>query len=186
MNYDHRNPVLSLRLGESRHGKLTKLANAKKKPVIDYLREDIIDALLDGKLIEKIDDDFTIKMNNAKYEKITLENKLTQIKINYFENFGKEINSSSQRILSRKLKAQNLGLTPVNVELSNMPQSPYDESNHRLQCIDCGSLFTWHNTDEYLNQIKEFANHIRARHNRQLNTIELDVIDNLTYTGNSK
>ena len=23
------------------------------------------------------------------------------------------------------------------------PQSPYDASNKRLQCVDCGSLFAW-------------------------------------------
>ena len=185
MNYDQRNPVLSLRLGEYRFSKLTRLANQEKKPTVDYVRN-IIDKLLEGKLIEKIDDDFTLKMNEARLEKILLENKLTQMKIDYYENFGTEIKTSTTRILKRKLKAQTMGIIPINTNLQDLPLSPYDESNHRLQCTDCGILFAWENQNEYLTQIKEFGNHIRARHNRQLNTVESDVIDKLTYEDNSK
>tara|TARA_R110002020_G_scaffold440608_2_gene651261 strand:- start:6336 stop:6893 length:558 start_codon:yes stop_codon:yes gene_type:complete len=185
MNYDHRNPVLSLRLGEYRFSKLNRLANQEKKPTVDYVRN-IIDKLLDGKLIEKTDDDLTIKMNQARLEKLLLENKLTQIKINYFESFGQPLNPSSTRIIKRKMVHENLGLNPANAELTDLPKSPYDEFNHRLQCTECGILFQWKNQDEYLTQIKEFGNHIRARHNRQLNAIESDVIDKLSFEDISK
>ena len=65
------------------------------------------------------------------------------------------------------------------------PQSPYDAKNKRLQCIDCGSLFTWENYDMYNIAIAEFQRHLVSKHNRVKTEIEKDVLLNLSYEGAS-
>ena len=65
-------------------------------------------------------------------------------------------------------------------------QSPYDAKNKRLQCIDCGTLFLWKSHLDFNSQIVEYQRHIKSKHNRELTTIEHDVILKLTYEGDSQ
>ena len=61
--------------------------------------------------------------------------------------------------------------------------SPYDASNKRLQCVECGCLFGWKNKDEYVEKMGELKNHLLLKHDRPFNALEREVIDNLTYEG---
>ena len=65
------------------------------------------------------------------------------------------------------------------------PQSPYDAKNKRLQCIDCGTLFTWDDYEMYNIAIAEFQRHLVSKHNRVKTEIEKDVLLNLSYEGAS-
>ncbi len=69
---------------------------------------------------------------------------------------------------------------------SQNPQSPYDAKNKRLQCVDCGQLFTWENYEMYNIAIQEFQRHLVAKHNRVKTEIEKDVLLNLSYEGASE
>ena len=66
------------------------------------------------------------------------------------------------------------------------PQSPYDESNKRLQCVDCGSLFCWYSEQEFEMQMREFQRHLVAKHDRAKTEIERDVLIDLKYEGDSR
>ena len=63
--------------------------------------------------------------------------------------------------------------------------SPYDEKNHRLQCVECGSLFHWKNRAEFVQQKYEFELHMQTKHQRAMTYLEKTVYDDLSYTGAS-
>ena len=65
-------------------------------------------------------------------------------------------------------------------------QSPYDESNKRFHCVDCNALFPYGSMEGFLSQMLEYKNHIVAKHNRELNAIEKDVLSKITFQGKSK
>ena len=64
-------------------------------------------------------------------------------------------------------------------------QSPYDASNHRLQCVDCNKLFCWQSYDEYKTQMQKFQRHLSEDHKRKMNETEKEVITYISYEGNS-
>ena len=96
----------------------------------------------------------------------------------------------TQRIAFRSgLASASVRLKPITInqipENNENIRSPYDESNKRLQCIECGCLFGWKNQDEYFEKAGELKIHLMLKHNRQFNVLEKEVIDNLTYEGDS-
>ena len=64
-------------------------------------------------------------------------------------------------------------------------QSPYDASNHRLQCADCGILFCWYSEDEFNSQMQKFQRHLSEDHMRKMNETEKEVMTYLEYEANS-
>ena len=176
MNYDNLHPTFSFRIEKYQDQKITKLASQEKKSRTEFAK-DIITKYLKGELIEK-SEDFQTELIKLKIEKLKAEIKYAQIKNNYFENFNQPMSRRAEiaikpQIIERKQVFQN-------------PQSPYDESNRRLQCVDCGALFTWNSQAQFSNQLAEFQRHLVSKHNRVKTEIERQVLIDLRYEGDSR
>ena len=176
MNYNDKHPNFSFRVPRSMDIRLSKLAKLDKLSKNEYARK-ILTMFLENKLIEKTEDLQTEKIK-LQIEKLKAEIKYAQIKNNYFENFNQP--------MSRRAE---IAIKPQIIEKQQVyqnPQSPYDESNKRLQCVDCGSLFCWYSEQEFESQMREFQRHLVAKHDRAKTEIERDVLFSLKYEGDSR
>ena len=176
MNYNDKYPNFSFRVPRSMDIRLNKLAKLDKLSKNEFARK-IITMYLEGKLIEKTEDLQTEKIK-LQIEKLKAEIKYAQIKNNYFETFNQPMSRRAEiaikpQIIEKKQVFQN-------------PQSPYDESNKRLQCVDCGSLFCWYSEQEFESQMQEFQRHLVSKHDRAKTEIERDVLFSLKYEGDSR
>ena len=176
-NYNERNPTLSFRVDRKEKNKLDREAE-KKKTTVNDLAKDVLTKFLKGELIPAKDDQQK-ELTQLRIEKIKAEIEYLKIKNNFAINFNQPISRSA----SVHIKPEIIVETPNSVETI---RSPYDESNKRLQCTDCGCLFTWNSRDNFIDQMGEFHRHLLSKHNRELNPIEKDVIMKLTYEGDSR
>jgi len=176
MSYSQKNPTVAFRIEKKLFDKLIKKAEIKKITNSEYSRE-IITKFLKDELIENNQTEY----DKLKLEKLKEEIRYLKIKNDFAENFDKPISNSATRIL----KPRPLAVGGLAGEI-DLTQSPYDAHNKRLQCTDCGVLLTWNSFETYLQQIKEYKQHILSRHNREFTALEKDVIDNLKYEGKSK
>jgi len=177
MSYQTRNPTIAFRTTAYNKGKMEKEARSKKMELSKYCAA-IIEDYVQGRLVKE---DQSSEMEKLRMEKLREEIRYLKIKNDFAENFDKPISNSATRILKPRPLA--LGGLAQDIDLT---QSPYDAHNKRLQCTDCGVLLTWNSFETYLQQIKEYKNHILSRHNREFTALEKDVIDNLKYEGKSK
>ena len=157
--------------------KLDKLAVIKKISTNEFARK-IVTMYLKNELVEKTEDLQTEKVK-LQIEKLKAEIKYAQIKNNYYENF----NQPMSRMAERTIKPQ---IIVEQKQVFQNPQSPYDASNKRLQCIDCGILFSWKSQQEFNSQMQEFQRHIVSKHDRIKTEIERDVLIELKYEGDSR
>ena len=177
MNYNDRNPTFSFRLNHLLNQKLTKLAKLHKETTNEHART-ILSKYLKGELVEKKLDDRQERLLDLRIKKLEAEIKYTEIKNNYFETFNQPMSRRAEiaikpQIIEKKQVFQN-------------PQSPYDESNKRLQCVDCGSLFCWYSEQEFNSQMREFQRHLVSKHDRAKTEIERDVLIDLKYERDSR
>ena len=179
--YNIENPIISFRMKEYQKNKLDNIAkkDARYAQTTDLIKEILI-KYLSGELVENIESK-DAKMQDLRMEKLTEEIRYLKIKNDFAENFDKPLSNSATRILKPRPLA--VGGLAQDIDLT---QSPYDAHNKRLQCTDCGVLLTWNSFETYLQQIKEYKQHILSRHNREFTALEKDVIDNLKYEGKSK
>jgi hypothetical protein len=173
MSYQTRNPTIAFRTTAYNKGKMEKEARSKKMELSKYCAA-IIEDYVQGKLVKE---DQSSEMEKLRMEKLREEIRYLKIKNDFAENFDKPLSNSASRIIKPAITTNNEIINGV---------SPYDANNKRLQCTDCGVLLTWNSFETYLQQIKEYKNHILSRHNRELSAIEKDVINNLKYEGKSK
>ena len=176
MNYNDKHPNFSFRVPRSMDIRLNKLAKLDKLSKNEYARK-ILTMFLENKLIEKTEDLQTEKIK-LQIEKLKAEIKYAQIKNNYWENFKEPMSRRAQ-----------IAIKPQIIEKQQVfqnPQSPYDESNRRLQCVDCGCLFCWYSEQEFNSQMQEFQRHLVAKHDRAKTEIERDVLIDLKYEGDSR
>ena len=178
MNYNQRNPIFSFRMSDYRRTKLDKLAKLDKTSANEFARK-IIDKYLSNELVEKTED-LDKEMLKLRIEKLRMEIEYQKLKIGYIKNFDKPMSASATRIL----KPQIIVGQPQKAIYEN-PQSPYDAKNKRLQCIDCGCLFTYQNESEFNIAIAEWQRHLVAKHNRVKTEIERDVLIELKFEGAS-
>ena len=180
-SYNESNPIISFRIKDWQKKKLDNLAKKDARyENTGALAKEILVKYLSGELVENTESK-DAKMQDLKMEKLTEEIRYLKIKNDFAENFDKPISNSATRILKPKPLA--VGGLAREIDLT---QSPYDAHNKRLQCTDCGVLLTWNSFETYLQQIKEYKQHILSRHNREFTALEKDVIDNLKYEGKSK
>ena len=139
MNYDNLHPTFSFRIEKYQDQKITKLATQNQKSRTEFAK-DIITKYLKGELIEK-SEDFQTELIKLKIEKLKAEIKYAQIKNNYFETFNQPMSRRAEIAIKPQIIEQK--------QVFQNPQSPYDESNRRLQCVDCGSLFCWYSEQEF-------------------------------------
>ena len=178
MGYNERNPSFTFRFGEYRHGKLSKLAKLNKMPVVDFVRSKILDPFIEGDLVPRAKDNLILEMSKLKLEKIKAEIEYLKLKNRYMETFGTPLSSAATRILKPQIITMPQQTT---TEL----MSPYDEKNKRIQCVDCGILFSWHDRDEFLNQKYEFELHMTNKHGRALSYLEKSVLTDISFSGAS-
>jgi len=179
MNYDNLHPTFSFRIEKYQDQKITKLASQEKKSRTEFAK-DIITKYLKGELIEK-SEDFQTELIKLKIEKLKAEIKYAQIKNNYFETFNQPMSRRAEIAIKPQIIEKS-----ASAQVFENPQSPYDESNKRLQCIDCGSLFCWYSEQEFESQMREFQRHIVSKHDRVKTEIERDVLVGLKYEGDSR
>ena len=184
MSYNFRNPTLSFRIERSEILHLEKLAE-KKNTNVNGIAKSIITKYLKGELILAKDDQQK-ELTRLRIEKIKAEIEYLKIKNKFAENF----NAPMSRAATIAIKPMIMGESEKNwkewEQKSQNPQSPYDAKNKRLQCVDCGQLFTWENYEMYNIAIQEFQRHLVAKHNRVKTEIEKDVLLNLSYEGASE
>jgi hypothetical protein len=178
MNYNERNPTFSFRLNHVLNQRLTKMAKLEKQTTNELART-ILSNYLNGKLVEKKSDDKQERLLELKIKKLEQEIKYMEIKNAFAQNFHAPLSRSA----TVHIKPEIVVETPNSVETI---RSPYDESNKRLQCTDCGCLFTWNGRDNFIDQMGEFHRHLLSKHNRELNPIEKDVVLKLEYEGDSR
>ena len=176
MNYNERYPNFSFRVPRNMDVRLNKLAKLEKLSKNEFARK-ILTMFLENKLIEKTEDLQTEKIK-LQIEKLKLENKYLQIKCDFADNFHAPISQSASHFLKPKPMI-------INETQSQEFQSPYDASNHRLQCVDCGILFNWYSKDEFNSQLQKFQRHLSENHKRKMNDTEKEVITYLSYEGDS-
>ena len=175
MNYDNKYPTFSFRVDHNMKSKLDKLAIIKKISTNEFARQ-VITKYLNNDLVEKTEDLQKEKIK-LQIEKIKAEIKYLQIKNNYFETFNQPMSRRAEIAIKPQIIEQK--------QVFQNPQSPYDESNKRLQCVDCGSLFCWYSEQEFDSQMREFQRHIVSKHDRVKTEIEIDVLFDLKYEGDS-
>ena len=172
-NYNERNPTLSFRIERSELVHLQNLAE-KKETNLNGIAKQIISKYLKGEIIDA-KDNIQTELVKLRVEKIKAEIKYLQIKNNYFETFNQP--------MSRRAE---IAIKPQIIEKQQVfqnPQSPYDESNKRLQCVDCGSLFCWYDEQQFESQMREFQRHLVSKHDRAKTEIERDVLFDLKFEG---
>ena len=180
MSYQTRNPTIAFRTTAYNKGKMEKEARSKKMELSKYCAA-IIEDYVQGILVKE---DQSSEMEKLRMEKLKEEIRYLKIKNDFAENFDKPLSNSATRYLKPKPELIH-NKDSVLVD-GSFQQSPYDADNKRLQCTDCGVLLTWNSFETYLQQIKEYKNHILSRHNREFTPLEKNVIDNLKYEGKSK
>jgi len=133
---------------------------------------------LANELIEKTED-LDVELLKLKIEKIRADIEYQKMKINYMQNFNKPMSASATRIIKPQIVIQS------QKQIYENPQSPYDAKNKRLQCTDCGCLFSWSSNESFNSQMQEFQRHLVAKHNRIKTAIEKEVLIDLQYEGAS-
>ena len=177
MNYNDRNPTFSFRLNHLLNQKLTKLAKLHKETTNEHART-ILSKYLKGELVEKKLDDRQERLLDLRIKKLEAEIKYTEIKNKYFETFNQPMSRRAEIAIKPQIIEQK--------QVFQSPQSPYDASNKRLQCIDCGSLFCWYSEKEFNSQMQEFQRHLVSKHDRAKTEIERQVLIELKYEGDSR
>ena len=176
MNYNRRNPTFSFRVEYNDRIKLDKLAKIDKISTNEFARK-IITMYLKNELIKNTEDLQKEKIK-LQIEKLKAEIKYAQIKNNYFETFNQPMSRRAEIAIKPQIIEQK--------QVFQNPQSPYDESNKRLQCVDCGSLFCWYSEQEFNSQMQEFQRHLVSKHDRAKTEIERQVLIELKYEGDSR
>jgi hypothetical protein len=185
MNYNERNPTFSFRLGHLFHQRLTKMAKLNKESTNEHART-IISKYLKGELVEKKLNDPQEKLMELRIKKLEAEIKYMEIKNKFAENFNQPMSQRAQIAIKPMIMGESQKNWKSWEQKTQNPQSPYDAKNKRLQCIDCGTLFTWQDYQMYNIAIQEFQRHLVAKHNRVKTEIEKDVLLNLEYEGASE
>ena len=175
MNYNRRNPTFSFRVEYNDRIKLDKLAKIDKISTNEFARK-IITMYLKNELVKNTED-YQKEKIKLQIEKLKAEIKYAQIKNTYFETFNQPMSRRAEIAIKPQI---------IQKQVFQNPQSPYDESNKRLQCVDCGSLFCWYSEQEFNSQMQEFQRHIVSKHDRVKTEIERDVLIELKYEGDSR
>jgi hypothetical protein len=194
MNYNNRYPAFSFRIDFNLKRKLDKLSVLEKISTNEFARK-IITMYLKNELVKKTEDLQTEK-TKLQIEKLKQEIEYMKIKNAFATNFNQPLSRSATVHIKPEIIVESPDPYTKNVEPDiNWKKaqrelievgnkiSPYDASNKRLQCVECGCLFGWQNKDEYVEKMGELKNHLLLKHDRPFNALEREVIDNLTYEG---
>ena len=183
MSYNERYPSFSFRLDRSLNFRLEKIANGKKISKTELARE-IVTKFLNKELVEHTED-LQTELMKLRIEKLKAEIRYMEIKNKFAENFNQPMSRRAEITVKPMIMGESEKNWKEWEQKTQNPQSPYDAKNKRLQCIDCGTLFTWEDYEMYNIAIAEFQRHLVSKHNRVKTEIEKDVLLNLSYEGAS-
>ena len=196
MNYNEKHPTISFRVDKKYKIFLDNDAE-KQSSAPTQIANNIIKKYYDGDLVDK-KSDIVLEMQKLRIEKLKQEIAYLKIKNDFATNFNRPISRSATVHIKPEIIVETPDPYTKNVEPDiNWKKaqrelievgnkiSPYDASNKRLQCVECGCLFGWKNQDEYVEKMGELKNHLLLKHDRPFNALEREVIDNLTYEGDS-
>jgi len=184
-NYNERNPTLSFRVDRKEKNHLDRVAE-KKKMTVNDLAKDILSKYLKGELILAKDDQQK-ELTQLRIEKIKAEIQYLKIKNNYYDTFNQPMTRRAEiAIKPQIIEPKRERIVSSMIGRFESHQSPYDAKNKRLQCTDCGILFSWGSQSEFNSQMQEFQRHIVAKHDRVKTEIERDVLIELKYEGDSR
>jgi len=176
MNYNEKHPTISFRVDKKYKIFLDNDAE-KQSSAPTQIANNIIKKYYDGDLVDK-KSDIVLEMQKLRIEKLKQEIAYLKIKNDFATNFNRPISRSA----TVHIKPEIIVETPNSVETI---RSPYDASNKRLQCMECGCLFGWKSKDEFVEKMGELHSHLMIKHNRRFNALEKDVIEKLEYEGDS-
>jgi len=176
LNYNEKHPTISFRV-DKKYKILLDNDAEKQSSAPTQIANDIIKKYYDGDLVDK-KSDIVLEMQKLRIEKLKQEIAYMKIKNAFATNFNRPISRSA----TVHIKPEIIVETPNSVETI---RSPYDASNKRLQCMECGCLFGWKNKDEFVEKMGELHSHLMIKHNRRFNALEKDVIEKLEYEGDS-
>ena len=176
MNYNEKHPTISFRV-DKKYKILLDNDAEKQSSAPTQIANDIIKKYYDGDLVDK-KSDIVLEMQKLRIEKLKQEIAYLKIKNDFATNFNRPISRSA----TVHIKPEIIVETPNSVETI---RSPYDASNKRLQCMECGCLFGWKSKDEFVEKMGELHSHLMIKHNRRFNALEKDVIEKLEYEGDS-
>ena len=176
MNYNEKHPTISFRV-DKKYKILLDNDAEKQSSAPTQIANNIIKKYYDGDLVDK-KSDIVLEMQKLRIEKLKQEIAYLKIKNDFATNFNRPISRSA----TVHIKPEIIVETPNSVETI---RSPYDASNKRLQCMECGCLFGWKNKDEFVEKMGELHSHLMIKHNRRFNALEKDVIEKLEYEGDS-
>ena len=176
MNYNQRNPTFSFRLSHLLNQRLTKMAKLHNETTNEPARS-VLSKYLQGNLVEKKIDDKQERILELRIKKMEMEIKYAELKNKYLETFNAPMSRRAEIAIKPQIIEQK--------QVFQNPQSPYDASNKRLQCTDCGSLFCWYSEQEFNSQMQEFQRHLVSKHDRAKTEIERQVLIELKFEGNS-
>ena len=176
MNYNEKHPTISFRVDKKYKIFLDNDAE-KQSSAPTQIANNIIKKYYDGDLVDK-KSDIVLEMQKLRIEKLKQEIAYLKIKNDFATNFNRPISRSA----TVHIKPEIVVETPNSVETI---RSPYDASNKRLQCMECGCLFGWKSKDEFVEKMGELHSHLMIKHNRRFNALEKDVIEKLEYEGDS-
>ena len=178
MNYNQRNPTFSFRLSHLLNQRLTKMAKLHNETTNEHARS-ILSKYLQGNLVEKKLDDKQERILELRIKKMEMEIKYAELKNKYLETFNAPMSRRAEIAIKPQIIVEQK-------QVFHNPQSPYDASNRRLQCTDCGSLFCWYSEQEFDSQMQEFQRHLVSKHDRAKTEIERQVLIELKYEGDSR
>lgn len=152
----------------------------KKPNYSEYLR-DLVNADRTGKVLDTESLEFRKKKADVRIKEATAIIKEHEAK--YLKNFGtaptpkgKEAikTYANSNVIDRELPPKEESTyTPPEDETE---KSPYDKDNDRLQCIDCGILFTWTNDTEKSKAKEDYVNHKFKKHDGNVTQIEQEIL----------
>ena len=177
MNYNQRNPTFSFRLSHLLNQRLTKMAKLHNETTNEHARS-ILSKYLQGNLVEKQLNEKQERILELRIKKMEMEIKYAELKNKYLETFNAPMSRRAEIAIKPQIIEQK--------QVFENPQSPYDASNKRLQCTDCGSLFCWYSEQEFNSQMQEFQRHLVSKHDRAKTEIERQVLIELKFEGNSR
>ena len=178
MNYNQRNPTFSFRLSHLLNQRLTKMAKLHNETTNEHARS-VLSKYLQGNLVEKQLNEKQERILELRIKKMEMEIKYAELKNKYLETFNAPMSRRAEIAIKPQIIVEQK-------QVFQSPQSPYDASNKRLQCTDCGSLFCWYSEKEFNSQMAEFQRHLVSKHNRVKTEIERQVLIELKYEGDSR
>lgn len=112
-------------------------------------------------------DEFNLdrRYKELRNKKLELEVEIKRRELGYEKNFGTSPTKKGKQAIKIGVQQGGKQTTSTTTEektydiIGETNQNPYDKTNDRLQCIECGELFTWNNDEQKLKAKNDYIDH---------------------------